>query len=300
MKIALIGNNYFGELLAKQLSEFDTKNSYIFYDTNAKNIDKIKFLLSILFIDTVYSISASLNDGGALNLALKFRKKIVQHFIGSDVLTAIEDFKHKRINKDLVVNSHYLCEVDWIKSELSTIDINANIASIAIYDKEVQHQLPDTFTVLTYMAKGKEEFYGMDDFMTLATAFSDVPFKIAGIDSYDKELPRNIELLGWVDMDKEFQNTVCFIRNAQHDGLAFSILEALGNGKIVLYNYQFPYVNYFENSDDIIEYIANAKKEFEAGKLEINYQAINFIKKEYSKNHVLGNLVKILTENGDK
>jgi len=295
MKIALIGNSYFAKLLAKQLNAFDTKNSYVFYDTNAKKIDKIKFFLSIAFIDTLYSVGASVSDGGALRLALKFRKKIVQHFIGSDVLTAVEDFKNERINQDLLAHSHYLCEVDWIQSELAAIGIKADVASIAIYDKEVQPQLPESFSVLSYMGKGKEEFYGMEDFIALAAAFEDVTFKVAGIDSYEKALPKNIKLLGWVDMDREFQNSVCFIRNAKHDGLAFSILEALGYGKIVFYNYKFPYTHYFSDRNDLIHQLSEVKNQFTENKVKINYEAVDFIKKEYSKNKVLGNLVKILT-----
>jgi len=58
MNIAIIGNNYFGPILTKQLSEYDTVNSYIFYDTNSKIIDKIKFILNIFKIDVVYSLSA--------------------------------------------------------------------------------------------------------------------------------------------------------------------------------------------------------------------------------------------------
>jgi len=44
MTIVLIGNSYFSPKLAKQLSSFDKKNSYLFYDTNAQLIDKIKAL----------------------------------------------------------------------------------------------------------------------------------------------------------------------------------------------------------------------------------------------------------------
>ena len=297
MNIAIIGNSHFGPVLAKQLSEFDKTNSYQFYNTNEKKIDKIKFALDILKIDVVYSVSASISGGGALNLALKFNKKIVQHFIGSDVLSAIEDYKNGNINKKLIKASEYLCEVDWIQEELKEIDIEAKVASIAIYDKNsVNGAMPDKFTVLTYMGKGKEEYYGMNSLTVLANRLIDIEFRIAGIDSYKIPLPNNIKLLGWVDMVREFENSVCYLRNAKHDGLAFSILEALGHGKQVFYNYHFPHTLYFKDSGDLVKKISEQKRLFDSGKLEINQKAIGFVKKEFAKEKVLQNLVHILME----
>ena len=296
MNIAIIGNSHFGPILTKQLSEFDKVNSYKFYNTNKKKIDKIKFVLDIFKIDVVYSISATISGGGALNLALKFNKKIVQHFIGSDVLSAIDDYKNENINKNLVENSKYLCEVDWIENELNEIDIEATVASIAIYDKKsINSSIPDKFIILTYMGKGKEEYYGIDTLIILSQKFPDIEFKVAGTDNYSKPLPNNIKLLGWVDMDKEFEESVCYLRNAKHDGLAFSILEALGYGKQVFYNYNFPHTLYFKDNNDLIEKTSEQKRLFDSGKLEINQKAIDFVKKDYSKERVLGNLVKILT-----
>ena len=296
MKIAIIGNSYFGNILAEQLNKYDTNNEYVFYNTSEKRIDKIRFLLNLPLVNTVYSVSASISEGGALQMAMKFRKKIVQHFIGSDVLTAVEDFKNFRVNNDLVEASKFLCEVDWIKSELADIAIEAYVVSIAIYDKEIRPKEFEKFTVLTYMSQGKEKFYGIDDFIKLAKMFEDVEFKIAGITSYSESLPKNIKLLGWVNMDDEFQANTCYIRNAKHDGLAFSILEALGYGRVVLYNYNFPYTHYFESFDELIRKVSKFKEEFASGKLSVNYEAIEYIKTQYSKEKVLGNLVKILTE----
>ena len=279
--------------MTQQLSAYDKSNRYVFYNTSESIVDKIKFFLNIVNIDIVYSISASISGGGALNLALRFNKKIVQHFIGSDVLSAQNDFKTNNVNSYLVERSTYLCEVDWIKDELEAISIKSDVVSIAVYDKNPISQQPKKFSVLTYIGKGKEEFYGIDTLIEVANVLDDIEFKIAGIDSYNKELPDNIKLLGWIDMDKEFQNSVCYIRNAKHDGLAFSLLEALGYGKIVFYNYKFPYTNYFANSDGLIKQIQNVKNQFDKNKLDINHKAIDFIKTEYSKDKVLGNLVLI-------
>jgi hypothetical protein len=300
MNIAIIGTGYFAQKLAKQLNDFDKKNSYYFYNTSENKLDKIKYFLHLPFIDTVYSVTASISGGGALKAALKFNKNIVQHFIGSDVLTSIDEIKNNRVNQELVQKSHFYCEIEWIQSELADIGIKADIASIAVYEKEVAPKKPKTFSVLTYMGKAKEEFYGMSDFVKLAEAFPAVEFKIAAVDQCEKELPKNITLLGWADMDKEFQKCVCYVRNAKHDGLAFSILEALGYGRAVFYNYDFPHVNYFTTADELIALVKAVKDEFDHNQWDIDYDAITFIKEKYSKEDVLGNLVNILTDFGNK
>ena len=293
MNVAIIGNSHFGPLLAKQLNEFDTKNSYIFYNTNEKKIDKIKFALHMFKIDIVYSVSASISSGGALSLALKMNKPIVQHFIGSDVLTAIEDFKNDRVDTKLIEKSRYLCEVDWIKEELKEINIDAQVQPIMVYENFPQPQKFGAFSVLTYMGKGKEKFYGIDDFMQLAKDFSEISFKIAGIENYPN-LPENVKCLGWVDMQDAMQNATVFIRNAKHDGLGFTVVESLALGRIVFYNYEFPYVNSFQNYKELKEKFEMKYQEFQDSILDIDYEAIEFVKENFNRDKVLYTLIKKL------
>jgi len=289
MNIAIIGNNYFGPKLAKQLSEFDKNNSYKFYDTNAKIIDKIKFALNLPFIDIVYSVSGTISGGGALKLALKFNKKIVQHFIGSDVLMAQEDFKANKINKKLIKSSKYLCEVKWIQDELKEIEIDSKIVPIMTYDNFSNPKEIENFSVLTYLGKNKEEYYGINDFIQLANDFKEIEFKIAGIKNY-KNLPKNIKCLGWVDLKKELQDSAIYIRNAKHDGLAFSVIEALAEGRYVAMNYKFPFCDYFKNYNELRNIIQKRWNEFKNNSLDVNYKAIEYVKQEFNSEKVLSKL----------
>ena len=291
MNIAIIGNSYFGEILTKQLNEFDKENRYKFYNTSEKVLDKIKFALHIVNIDVVYSISASISGGGALNLALKFDKKIIQHFIGSDVLSAREDFKNDKVNNTLIQKSKYLCEVDWIQEELKEININSKVQPIMVYENIIEPKKFKEFEVLTYIGKGKERFYGIDDFIQLAKDFPKLKFKIAGIDMYPN-LPTNIKCLGWIDMQKEMQNSTIFIRNTKHDGLGFTVLEALSLGRVIFYNYDFPHVNYFQNYKQLKDKFEIKYQEFQDGRLDIDYEAIEFIKENFNRDRVLYTLIK--------
>ncbi|HFU74657.1 MAG TPA: glycosyltransferase family 1 protein [Arcobacter sp.] len=296
MNIAVIGNNYFGNIITEKLKKYDKKNTYKFYDTNTKKIDKIKFVLNILHIDIVYSVSASVQGGGALNIATFFNKRIVQHFIGSDVLTAEQDFKKGNVSDKLIKSSTFLCEVEWIKDELKNISIDAAVVPIMAYKQEKKPKDFENLSVLTYMSKGKEEFYGVQDYIALAKNFPKITFKIAGIDSYE-DLPHNVKCLGWIDMIEELQNTTVFIRNAEHDGVGFSVIEALSLGRIVLYNYKFPYVQSFSNRENLIAEFEKIKKTFDRGELELNFEAIEFVKQEFDEQKVISNLKEVLLNN---
>ena len=295
MNIAVIGNSHFGSILVKQLSQYDDQNNYSFYDTNEKKLDKLKFALNIFNIDIVYSVSASIRGGGALTLAGFCGKKIVQHFIGSDVLSAVKDYENNNISKKMIKQSTYLCEVKWIEDELKEIGVNAEVVTIMAYKQKENPKIFKKFSVLTYMAKGKEEFYGMCDFIALAKCFPEITFKIAGIKSYD-DLPKNIICLGWVNMIDELQNATVFIRNAEHDGLGFSVIEALSLGRVTFYNYNFPCVNYFKGYYDLKNKFLETTCKFENANLNINYNAIEFVKENYNEGKVLKNLVEAITK----
>jgi len=290
MKIAIIGNSHFGTILAKQLSKFDTENEYVFYNTYESTIDKVKYIINLLHIDIVYCLSASIRGGLALKLASFSGKKIVQHFIGSDVLTVIEDYNNKVYSSDLLNNSSYLCEIDWIQDELKEIGINAEIVSIMAYEEKNEPKEFINFSVLTYIGQNRAEFYGINSFIKLANDFPDVVFKIAGIESYPN-LPVNIKCLGWVNMIEELQKSTIFIRNAEHDGLGFSIIEALSVGRQVFYNYNFPYIHYFKSYNDLSTKLKLVFMRFKENKLKINFEAIEYIHKEFNKEKVLKNLV---------
>ncbi len=295
MNIAVIGNSHFGSILVEQLSRYDDLNNYSFYDTNEKKLDKLKFALNIFNIDIVYSISASTCGGGALTLASFCGKKIVQHFIGSDVLSAVKDYENNNFSKKMIKQSTYLCEVAWIQDELKEIGVNAEVVTIMAYKQKENPKTFKKFSVLTYMAKRKEEFYGMHDFIALAKCFPKITFKIAGIKSYD-DLPENIICLGWVNMIDELQNSTVFIRNTEHDGLGFSVIESLSLGRVTFYNYNFSFVNYFRGYYDLKNQFLETTYKFENSNLNINHDAIEFVKENYNEEKVLKNLVEAITK----
>lgn len=106
MKLVLIiGLPYFAEKVTQSLKQVDSSTTYIALNTYYKFIDKIKYLLYLPFATTVYSINGTIEKSHALNLAFLLRKRVVMHWVGSDVIRAKQvyvkskkHYSHKKKN----------------------------------------------------------------------------------------------------------------------------------------------------------------------------------------------------------
>ncbi len=76
--------------------------------------------------------------------------------------------------------------------------------------------------------------------------------------------------------------------------MPFTVLEALSYGRIVFYNHDVPYVNYFKSYNELKIQLSKKIEEFYNEKIKINYDAIKFIETEFNEEKVLNNLIKEL------
>jgi glycosyltransferase involved in cell wall biosynthesis len=110
--------------------------------------------------------------------------------------------------------------------------------------------------VLTYVAKGRETFYGINKVLKLATKYPQLIFNVIGTDGDKLEFPENVKFYGWVGKKRaeELRNECpIFIRLTEHDGYALSVLEALSNGNYVLWNNPHSQCYFAEYDEDIEE-----------------------------------------------
>lgn len=102
--------------------------------------------------------------------------------------------------------------------------------------------LPAKFSVLTYIPNAKHaSFYGWDQITEVARALPQIEFTIVGLKQGEiLEGPPNVKINGWVnDLTPLFEQTTVLYRPVQHDGLSFMVLEALAQGRHVLYSCPF-------------------------------------------------------------
>ncbi len=299
MKVLIIGIPYFAKKIANNLQAYNDNIAFISLDTSNKIVDKIRYIYHIFGATTIYQIGGSSYLGGALGLANLFKKRIVLHWVGTDVLKAEEKIKTQKANKAFLEYAEHLSEVEWIKAELNKLGIKSKQVQIACIDLPDSSEIsfPNEFSILTYMTPGREDFYGLKKIVALAERFPEVKIKIVGISAYNSKLPKNIEIKGWVsDMKKEYLNCSLFLRLPEHDGLAFSVLEALSFGRYVGYSYPIEGAEFITDFNSLENLVINLRKRHSLNNIKLNLKGINFIKNNFQKESVLrelkNNLIK--------
>lgn len=298
MKVILVGLPYFANKISRNLMAADNKNIYLAINASTGVWQKIRYVWHMLSAKVLYQVGGSHICGGTLRLAMLLNKKIVMHWVGTDVLLAYKAHKAGAVDTDLIRRTKHLCEVGWIQKELLEVGIQAEIAQIACFEDEipVPPRLPEKFSILSYMGKGREKFYGIDKLIELAQSFPDIPIRIAGISEYSKPLPPNIHLLGWVkDMTTEYHDCVLYLRLPEHDGLAFSVLEALSYGRYVGYTYAFPCANETSDINALHDLVKSLSERYSLHLLDVNFDGYKFISEYYLRQKVMRSLAGIIS-----
>ena len=146
--------------------------------------------------------------------------------------------------------------------------------------------------VLSYISKGREEYYGWNEVLEAAKQLPDVHFTIVGTD-IENDIPENLECLGWVEnMDAHFENCHCTIRFVEHDGLSGFVLESLYRGKHVIYSEKLNHCLYANNAEDIIKKLNELNTQLKQKTLNINSKGIEFVKNNFNTEIILTELIE--------
>lgn len=300
MRVLITGLPLFSDRLCRELSAFDPDNRYYRLDTYYSRFDQLKALFMLPFVDVVYSINGTVQKSRVFDLAFKLNKKVVMNWVGTDVVKALNT---QNPNQNYIKKAIHLCEVDWIKDELETIRIHAEILNFAVFETKFDAEVPnEPFTVLSYIPGNRSVFYGINELRELAVDFPDIRFLIAGATGDELgELPANIKPLGWVkNMDEVFNSSHVCLRFPEHDGLSNFILESLARGKQVLYKYNFPNCHYSPEVKDLKHNLTQIKKQFDDGDLKLNEAGIIYIQKNFNRETILDGLVSKLKQISDQ
>jgi hypothetical protein len=308
MTVIIRGFPNFAIDLAKSLQRFDKRNRYIYlrnlnYAPDGSKVAILKNIINYLSADIVYFIGGTLEKSIRIDFPIWLRKKVVMHWVGTDVLTAAGKYPQglgaRRYREDVT----HFCETPWIQEELRELGINAEIVQFATFPGKIatQPEWPEKFSILSYMGAGREDFYGLQDLIRLAQDFPQIEIRITNSEYYQQPLPSNIKLLGWVeDMARQYAECVLYLRLPWHDGLSFSVLEALANGRYVGYSFPLEHTIHVPDYPRLKEVVQSLLKKFEANLLPINQDGIRFIKENFNENIVLGNLGRKLKSIKDK
>lgn len=284
--------------------EYMINNSEIqVIDLNLNEKNKIKklllFIKKVLKVDLVYFGHGCHNVNPYLKISKFLNKKIICHWIGTDVLLAKKNKKFYKVKR--YIDYHFACS-KLIKEELKELKIEAQEIAILPTNMNVNYsELPKEHGIITYLPEGKEEFYGIEYVKHIAKKYSKINIYVVG-NNKDSIGLNNVKFLGKIsqdDMSKLYDNTTILLRLPKHDGLSLMLLEALIKGKEVIYCYDFPYTRHVTNKKQLdieIEDILSKKPKF--NKLGHEY-VIEYYKIEKIKENLNEILINIL-RNGRK
>ena len=263
--------------------------------TGGNPLAKIKELFKLISADCVYIVSGcDVQSTRAYRLALKLRKKVIVHWIGTDVLRIREDYYRnpRKINGECV----NLSGAEWIGDELREIGIESEtIPTVPEYLDFSCPPMPKEHAVLTYIPSHRADFYGMDLVRRLAAALPGVRFYIVANDGEkDADKLPNMIYKGWVDSEKMrtlmSESTVLF-RYPKHDSLSRMVMEALAAGRRVVYKYHYPYA--ITPASDKYEDILAALKSVLDEEPSVDHEASEYIKTELSREKMLARYKKL-------
>jgi glycosyltransferase involved in cell wall biosynthesis len=299
MKIIFVGLPYFGEKLVADLQQYDPKNKYLFLNTYYSKKDQVKFLLHAPFAQLIVSFNGAYQKSKALDYALFFKKKIYMQWHGSDVLMATKLTKNNKILLKYIATAKSYTDATWLQEELKLIDIHAKLLPFkSLKPISITSQYPE-ISILTYLGKGKEVFYGWEMILEAIRSFPNIQLYVMGTDGEGLEQLSNITFLGWLKEDEVveyYKKCPIFVRMTEHDGYSLSIMEALSYGVEVIWNNPHEKTYFADNTNELKDSIRQLADKITSRNLQSNLENQIWIKENLDRDKVLKNYIETITK----
>jgi hypothetical protein len=238
--------------------------------------DELTFLygrasaLRVPFCNLVYQIGGGpVVDANVFAVCKALQRRIVKHWIGSDVLRAREALVQEQNASGLV--EHWAVAAHLV-DELAEAGITASTVPLSVVESVDLHPLPrPPLTILSYLPSRKFDFYNGATVLSLASRFPDVHFIVVGDDGADRDATKNVEFLGYSrQMDAIYARSHALLRLPRHDGLSYMVLEALNHGRQVIWNLPFETVRMGRTENEVACHIRELRAALAAGTLALN------------------------------
>lgn len=176
-------------------------------------------------------------------------KKVVIHWIGSDVLYAASPdrglFQRLLLRLAYRMADLHLAVAQHLADELEQQGIAAVVLPLvpempAFTEEQVSW--PRANRVYVYLPKASQQLYGADAVFRLAEEMADTEFLITSHSGEGAPQAPNLKYLGWVDdMEAVWREVKVHLRLTKHDGLPQTVVEGLTRGRYVIWSYELPY-----------------------------------------------------------
>jgi hypothetical protein len=194
--------------------------------------------------ELAFTWGARISIGKFLQAARWFGKeKIVMLWSGSDVLFAQRELAAGKMDSWAAEKIHWAVS-PVLAEEVNSMGLNCEYVQVSFVDPvKTPAPLPEKFSVLVYVpSREKAELYGLDHILEVASALPKIDFTLVGWrEEQPVRGPSNLRTHGWAsDLKPYLEQASVIWRPVRHDaGISFMVLEALAQGRHVLYSYPF-------------------------------------------------------------
>jgi hypothetical protein len=294
MLVLINGLPLFSKRLADDLGRFDSKSKYVFCDTYNSKLQQLKFLLLLPFADAVISMNGVTDNSGSLNAVLKFKKKLIMQWQGTDSLLAVERFKNGTIKRDYIDHAFHFVDSPWLFDEVSSIQLKPQQVPFKFADEKTPVANYNGLSAMTYIADSRQAFYGIHQFKAVAEFNPTIEFKLFGVVNPEVQLPSNVKLFGWVPsaiFQNHLRETPIFFRLAAHEGFPVSVIEAMSFGCEVIMTSPYIYSHQAKTNEEVLNAFEKVKQLVSSRNLIPNHDLINMVNRDYKRETILSNYI---------
>ncbi len=245
MIVLVNGIPLFSKRLVDDLKSMDSSNTYIFLDTYNSYWHQLVFLFLLPFSSLVISMNGVTDNSGSLNWVLRFKKKLILQWMGTDSIHALKRFKDGSINRKYIDYAANFVDSIWLKEELESIGLKPKTVRFkyGVSDSHLVERY-ESMGIVSYIGDKRQEFYGLYKIVELAKLFPTIPFHLYGVKTPEISVPENVICYGWqpAEVFKRAlrENPIC-LRLTDHDGFSVTVIEAITYGSEVIWSLPFEY-----------------------------------------------------------
>jgi len=291
-RVLVHGLPYFGRIFADFMNGSGWEFRY-YPDVGIGNLALI--VRELAACDVVYQLGGRVTQGRFLRAARLLRKKkLVMHWLGSDVLDDRRSGLAGNGDPWVVQQIQHWAQSDWMLKEVTQLGVRCDLVpfpSALVPDAPLP--LPKQFRVLVYMPTvERAELYGLDRILSVARSLPEVSFDLVGLlDGPIIDAPNNLSIHGRIDNLLNFYRSCCVVwRPTRHDGVSWMVLEAIGHGRHVLWTYPFPGCIQVNDWQDARDHISRLYDLHRRGELRINEAGVSVSANGYEPKRLRANI----------
>lgn len=291
-RVAIHGLPYFCAKLSNILKDPEWEIGHHYYQPSRL----VRFANDLWRCDLAFSWGGRITKGRFLWAARCLGKKnVVILWCGSDVLYAQEELAAgKKVDSWVAEKIHWAAS-PALAEEVRSMGLSCEYVQVSFVQSVPRPaSLPAKFSVLVYVPTiERASLYGLDRILEVADALRCIEFSLVGLQPGETlKGPPNLRVYNRVDtLTSHIEQASVIWRPVRHDaGISFLVLEALAQGRHVLYSYPFSDCIHVTTADAARRELERLLTLHESRALFLNEAGIQTIAREFTPERVRKNL----------